>query len=55
MNGLGDWISYNANWAGDRVALRLGEESYTYLALDQAVDHRCHLHGHRSCGISIYM
>lgn len=43
MNGLGDWISYNANWAGDRVALRLGEESYTYLALDQAVDHRCHL------------
>ena len=47
MNGLGDWISYNADWAGDRIALSLGDglddESYTYESLDRAVDQRCHL------------
>lgn len=43
MNGMGDWIRYNANWAGARIALDLGEESYTYLEMQRAVDLRCDL------------
>ena len=38
MNGLGDWVRYNADWAGNRPALRLGENAYTYAELDAAVD-----------------
>ncbi|NIP15869.1 MAG: AMP-binding protein [Pseudomonadales bacterium] len=38
MNGLGDWIRYNAGWAGTRPALRLAENAYTYAELDAAVD-----------------
>ena len=43
MNNLGDWIRYNANWAGDRVALDLDEMQYTYRDMQQEVDTRCHL------------
>ncbi len=47
MNGLGDWIRYNAAWAGDRQALAMGGSgaaaSYTYAAMDRAVTRRCHL------------
>ncbi|NKB98610.1 MAG: AMP-binding protein [Pseudomonadales bacterium] len=43
MNSIGDWITYNANWAGDRPALRLGSESYTYTEMEAAVTKRCHL------------
>jgi len=43
VNGLGDWIRYNANWAGNRQALALGDESYTYTEMDRAVTRRCHL------------
>lgn len=43
MNGLGDWIRYNANWAGDRTALSLGEEKYSYAEMQAAVSRRCHL------------
>jgi fatty-acyl-CoA synthase len=38
LNGLGDWIRCNADWAGGRPALRLGETAYTYAELDAAVD-----------------
>ena len=43
MNGLGDWIRYNANWAGDRLALGMDDTSFTYKEMDQAVTRRCHL------------
>ncbi len=43
MNGLGDWIRYNANWAGDRLALDMGAEVYTYSEMDAAVDNRAQL------------
>jgi len=43
VNGLGDWIRYNADWAGQRLALALGEESYTYAEMDRAVDRLAHL------------
>ncbi len=43
MNNLGDWIRYNANWAGERVALDLGEERYTYGDMQREVTRRCHL------------
>ncbi len=43
MNGLGDWIRYNANWAGNRQALALDDQSYTYAQMDDAVTRRCHL------------
>ena len=43
MNNLGDWIRYNANWAGDRVALSLDEMQYTYRDMQREVDTRCHL------------
>jgi fatty-acyl-CoA synthase len=38
LNGLGDWIRYNADWAPARPALRIGENAYTYAELDAAVD-----------------
>ena len=37
MKSLGDWIRHNAEWAGERLALDLGEERYTYRQLDRAV------------------
>ena len=43
MNNLGDWIRYNANWAGERIALDLGEERYTYQDMQREVTRRCHL------------
>jgi fatty-acyl-CoA synthase len=43
MNSIGDWITYNANWAGNRPALSLGDESYTYREMEAAVTQRCHL------------
>ncbi len=43
MNSLGDWVRYNANWAGGRVALGLGEQQYTYADMQDEVNRRCHL------------
>jgi fatty-acyl-CoA synthase len=43
VNGLGDWIRYNADWAGQRRALGLGEEVYTYARMDKAVDRLAHV------------
>ena len=43
MNGLGDWIRYNADWAGGRRALGLGGEVYTYAEMDRAVDRLAHV------------
>jgi fatty-acyl-CoA synthase len=43
MNGLGDWIRYNADWAGHRIALDMGDEAYTYAQMDAAVTRRAHL------------
>ena len=37
MNSLGDWIRHNAEWAGESLALGLGEERYTYRQMDRAV------------------
>ena len=43
MKSLGDWIRHNADWAGERLALRLGEEQYTYREMDRAVARRRNL------------
>ena len=43
MNNLGDWIRHNAEWAGERLALDLGEERYTYREMDRAVARRRNL------------
>ena len=43
MNSIGDWITYNANWAGSRIALGMDEETYTYAQMDKEVTRRCHL------------
>ncbi len=43
MNNLGDWIGYNANWAGERVALGLGADQYTYAELAHQIDLRVSL------------
>lgn len=43
MLGLGDWIRYNADWSGKRVALDLDGEFFTYAEMDAAVDRRAHL------------
>ncbi len=43
MLGLGDWIRYNANWSGTRIALDLDDQFLTYADMDAAVDRRAHL------------
>ncbi|MCZ0943614.1 MAG: AMP-binding protein, partial [Gammaproteobacteria bacterium] len=43
MKSLGDWIRHNAEWAGERLALGLGEERYTYWQMDRAVAQRRNL------------
>ena len=53
MNGLGDWIRYNANWAGDRLALDLGEEQYTFEAME-AVDGKIRLVGNINNPTTLY-
>ena len=42
MSTIADWISKNANWAGDRIALAMGDESFTYAEMDAAITRRCH-------------
>ena len=46
MKSLGDWIRHNAEWAGERLALDLGEERYTYRQMDRAVALRRNLLAH---------
>ena len=43
MKSLGDWIRHNADWAGARLALGLGDERYTYAEMHRALARRCNL------------
>ena len=43
MRPLGDWIRHNAQWGGERLALGMGDEAYTYAELDVEIDRRAHL------------
>ena len=43
MRPVGDWIRHNAQWCGERVALDMGDEAYTYAALDAEIDRRAHM------------
>ena len=43
MKSLGDWIRHNAEWAGGRLALGLGEQRYTYREMNRAVARRRNL------------